>query len=778
MRAALILLFVSSGLAFGQSPTISCVGTPGNTTGVYQQQCNASTGATYACGARSGCTVASDWGVSTALDFNTQVKNRVAAGLTYTAPGAGAVARTAQGKLGDMVSVMDYGATGDGTTDDTAAIQAAMVAGTHVVIPPTASGYKITSPLKCRANQWVEGAGQIGAATINNSANSDAFQCTNNTSVCATGDCGRFIKITNLRIHDTASSRTQGAGLNLNGTTVSSSEFTLEDVYVDGHWDCVDMASTIITTLRHVNCASPANDGLSIPNGGLVAGYVNTSGTSVTWASGSTFITDPDVISWVGAPIVINGVTYYVSSVASSTALVLTATAGTQSNVTYSVSPIGTSTSTTFLNTYVDGASRDSYHVQGTASEAMNWIGTASDLPGRDCYHIGDNPNPGSAAGSSDITFISLGCEAPGQGVRGTVNTSGTAVTWVSGTHFMTGVDSASWVGQTITINSSSYTVSSVTSSTALVLTSSAGTHTGVSYVGPAIGNGFYQALGFNTSIVEPYINYLLNGNGFEFAGTNLVNIIGGTAQYDSGSPTSGYYYIQTEPSASGVGPEFINWQGSRWQGVNTISRPWFCDVYNGSGTVTSSGTEVAGGWAVARATGSYFSVPPLATMVGETITIAGSPYTVGSVVDYGDITVTTNPTLNSSPVNFSFSSCKGGATSGTIGSRLYGNNFTYNGTAPLGTQLTSIMAATITIGTVYQAPNVPITVRSSISGTGTVTALAAPTPNPYSYPVATVTPGTSGGTSEISFDVPANWYYEISQTSGTNTVVSSSIAQ
>lgn len=90
-----------------------------------------------------------------------------------------------------------------------------------------------------------------------------------------------------------------------------------------------------------------------------------------------------------------------------------------------------------------------------------------------------DCPNDERAEGAT-------GC-LPILTVNGQCNTSGTTVTWLSGTNGknFNEVDHW-WPGETIRINGVNYTIDSVTNGTTLELTTSAGTQSNVAYVGPA----------------------------------------------------------------------------------------------------------------------------------------------------------------------------------------------------------------------------------------------------------------------------------------------------
>lgn len=93
----------------------------------------------------------------------------------FVQSGAGAVTRTWLSKARDIVSVTDFGATGDGVADDTAEIQAALDSGATVVHLAPGETYKISSTLTVPAGVWIEG----NAATLTQSTHFQAIDFAN-----------------------------------------------------------------------------------------------------------------------------------------------------------------------------------------------------------------------------------------------------------------------------------------------------------------------------------------------------------------------------------------------------------------------------------------------------------------------------------------------------------------------------------------------------------------------------------------------------------------------
>ena len=88
------------------------------------------------------------------------------ADISFLQAGTGAVTRTAQAKMRETVSVKDFGAVGDGVTNDTAAIQAAINTGLDIVFP--AGNYRASGLTQSTNLQRFSALGHVNIIKNNN----------------------------------------------------------------------------------------------------------------------------------------------------------------------------------------------------------------------------------------------------------------------------------------------------------------------------------------------------------------------------------------------------------------------------------------------------------------------------------------------------------------------------------------------------------------------------------------------------------------------------------
>ena len=155
-----------------------------------------------------------------AVSVATSATNGTVANLvTYSPPFTGAVDTTVEAKLSESVSVKDFGAVGDGVTDDTDAIQAAINSSSSVIRIP-AGDYKITDKngaygiLISATNKTIIGDGLEVASLIYTSS------ATNRPAISVTAS---DVHIKGIRIDGTANAtKSAQTRANCNGITFTN----------------------------------------------------------------------------------------------------------------------------------------------------------------------------------------------------------------------------------------------------------------------------------------------------------------------------------------------------------------------------------------------------------------------------------------------------------------------------------------------------------------------------------------------------------------------------
>jgi len=157
--------------------------------------------------------------------------------IDYTHSATGAVERTLQSKLGDIVSVKDFGAKGDGLTDDTDAIQSALesINGGGNLTAENGKTYLISSPLdipnRVQAGSNFRRFSFAGAVFEQSTDNTPIFQLKGPTTNIYLGDFEG--KYSNLQ-----------ASTNLNASVIQIRESIASEYGANGAgvrfavWDC------------------------------------------------------------------------------------------------------------------------------------------------------------------------------------------------------------------------------------------------------------------------------------------------------------------------------------------------------------------------------------------------------------------------------------------------------------------------------------------------------------------------------------------------------------
>lgn len=155
-------------------------------------------------------------------------------------------------RFSTVASVTNYGALCDGTTDDTAAIQAALNTGLNVVLP--VGTCKITGALTIQVvGTTFKGQGIASSTLTSSSTTANMITVTAGTTHVTISDMFLTRSVT----------AAAGAGIAFAGNTQVS---VIDNVWIEFQYDGLSLSTTDVSYVRHVVANSNQNDGVKIVN--------------------------------------------------------------------------------------------------------------------------------------------------------------------------------------------------------------------------------------------------------------------------------------------------------------------------------------------------------------------------------------------------------------------------------------------------------------------------------------------------------------------------------
>lgn len=204
----------------------------------------------------------------TILNADVNASAGITAGkLSFTQAGTGAVARTVDSRLKDVASVKDFGAVGDNTTNDTAAIQAAFNSNASEIVYPAGTYLQDTITVPATVKK-ISGSGLIKQRV----GNTKFFVATNSTGLTIDGlkllgayNAGQTVSTsdntailvqssTGVNVLNCSINNIKGIAIHLQNTTSSTVQgntisLCAQGIYLRGCSDVVINGNVIDTTI-------------------------------------------------------------------------------------------------------------------------------------------------------------------------------------------------------------------------------------------------------------------------------------------------------------------------------------------------------------------------------------------------------------------------------------------------------------------------------------------------------------------------------------------------